>query len=185
MTGHILITGCSGSGKSTLIDALAARGRAVVPEPGLRIVQAQRAKGGTALPWQDPRAFLHLAAAQARRDLAAMQDKPGPVFYDRGLLDAAVGLYHVCGVPVQDTLGAKWPYARRVFVAPPWRAHFQTTPDRRHGFAEAVAEYQRITDALADLDCVTFELPVDTVTARVAFVERLSAPYTTSPNPLR
>lgn len=44
------------SQKSTLL--LERRGHPVVPEPGRRIVEEERQRGGTALPWTDAAALL-------------------------------------------------------------------------------------------------------------------------------
>src|ERR1700761_1182253 len=94
-SNRIVITGCSGGGKSTLLAELARRGFAVVEEPGRRIVKSELEKGGTALPWIDPIAFLHRAIEVALEDWDASGHLPGPVFFDRGLVDAASALEHL------------------------------------------------------------------------------------------
>lgn len=171
MTHHVLITGCSGGGKSTLANALANRGYSVVPEPGLRIVQGERERDGTALPWIDMHAFLWRAVEVAKADLARMAHKPSPVFYDRGLLDAAVGLEDLCGLPFRQTLGHGFPYAKCVILAPPWREIFATTEDRQHSFETATREYDRIRRAITALDCQTYELPRANLRTRLQMVE--------------
>jgi predicted ATPase len=172
MLKNILITGCSGGGKSTLLAALDARGHKTVLEPGLRIVSQERESGGTALPWVDLSAFLHRAAQMARRDLDQNSQAARPVFYDRGLFDAAVGLHHLHGTPLGDTMGPIFPYDQRTLVAPPWPKLFSRTQDRQHSFDQAVAEYHRIKRAIALLGCTEVPLPLSDVQARVAFVER-------------
>lgn len=88
----IVISGCSGGGKSTLLAELARRGYSTVEEPGRRIVRAELAGTGEALPWIDPEAFARRAIALALADLAAAQQLAGDVFFDRGVVDAAVAL---------------------------------------------------------------------------------------------
>lgn len=171
MTQHVLITGCSGGGKSTLTDALGKRGHSVVPEPGLRIVQEEKARGGTALPWIDAAAFLWRAVEVAQDDLTRMAHKAFPVFHDRGLLDAAVGLEDLCGVPIRDTLKHGFPYANRVVLAPPWPEIFATTEDRQHGFEAATIEYDRIRSALSELGCEALALPRVDLETRLRIVE--------------
>lgn len=171
MHSHILITGCSGGGKSTLLEALAKRGHSVVPEPGLRIVNEERERCGSALPWVDMRAFLQRAVEVAKADLTRMAQSSLPVFHDRGLLDAAVGLEHLDEVPLRETLGSPFPYDPRVLVAPPWQACFKQTPERRHDYAAAIAEYERIRVAMKRLDLVEVTLPLVDVEARADFVE--------------
>ena len=97
----VVISGCSGGGKSTLLDALQARGCDVVPEVGRRLVREELARGGQALPWTDPTAFLHrmvtmtLAAvpgARAKRaDLSAAGRR-------------AAGRQRAAGLPGADVL---------------------------------------------------------------------------------
>lgn len=154
--------------------ALAARGYATVPEPGQRIVDAQEAKGGTALPWVDMAAFLTEAAALARKDLARAAGSR--TFFDRGIFDAAVGLRHVAGVPLEWTLGPTFPYARRVVLVPPHAPWFARAAGRNKGFAEAVAEYQRLVAALKELDVDAITLPPASLETRVTQIEDVFGP---------
>lgn len=168
MTRRILITGCSGGGKSTLLAALADAGHATVPEPGRRIVRDELANGGDALPWVDPLAFCHRALAMARADLErAVGD---PVFFDRGLIDAAVALHHLQGTPVATTLDGPSPYSDPVFLAPPWPEIYATDPDRRHGLDAATEEYHRLDHALHGLGHSVLILPRVSVAKRLDFV---------------
>jgi len=172
VTQHILITGCSSGGKTTLINALSTRGHLVVPEPGLRIVQDERASGGTALPWVDMSAFLWRALEMAKSDFAEMATCNRPVFYDRGLLDAAVGLKILYSVPLSETIGSDFPYAPRIILTPPWREIFAQNEDRQHSFESATCEYNNIHGAINELSCEVVILPLVDVAERVAFVER-------------
>ncbi|MEO0664983.1 MAG: AAA family ATPase [Pseudomonadota bacterium] len=172
MAKHILITGCSGGGKSTLLAALAQRGHAVVREPGERIVRSEMASGGDALPWSNLEAFLWRALDMAREDLAHATDLKGPIIHDRGLLDAAVGLRDVFGVLFSVTMPGPFPYASPVIIAPPWPEHFSQTQERRHGFDEAVDEYDRICGTLDALGHSILSLPFADVATRVEWIER-------------
>lgn len=135
-------------------------------------MQDERASGGSALPWIDMSAFLWRALEMGKADLARMADQSPAVFYDRGLLDAAVGLKTLCDVPFNKTLGPVFLYATRVILAPPWRNIFEQTDDRQHSFKEATREYVRIRGAVRDLKCDIVTLPFLDIAARVAFVER-------------
>ncbi|WP_409999599.1 AAA family ATPase [Rhizobium leguminosarum] len=76
MNRSVLISGCSGGGKSTLLAELAARGHAVVEEPGRRIVKQELEGDGAALPWST---WLPLPAAQSRwRWLTTRRRVSGP-----------------------------------------------------------------------------------------------------------
>ncbi len=171
----ILISGCSGGGKSSLLNALRVHGFATVPEPGRRIVAEEIAGNGTALPWVDLKAFAQRAVDMARSDLADAADMDGLVFFDRGLIDAAVAMQHAGGRTCQELLGAERPYAKQVLIAPPWPDIFEADHERRHGLDEAEEEYGRLVKALADLGYEIVDLPKLPVRERVEFVLRVFA----------
>ena len=82
----ISVSGGPGAGKTTTLDALAARGFAVVPEVA-RAVIAERLAAGLS-PRPDPLTF---ASAILERDMAqyeAADRLVGPVFFDRLLCPA-------------------------------------------------------------------------------------------------
>ena len=166
----ILISGCSGGGKSTLLAELQRRGHAVVEEPGRRIIAAARVSGEDVLPWANPQAFLRRAIEMALADRAAVAALPGPVFFDRGLIDAASGLQALTGKPVLRPLADAHPSHRRVFFAPPWPEIHQTDPDRPHGLAAALAEHDRLARDYVALGYELVELPKVGVPARADFV---------------
>lgn len=170
MRRFVAISGCSGGGKSTLIAALARRGFATVAEPGRRIVAEQIASGGDALPWVSLERFARRAVEVARSDLVAAERMQGWVFFDRGLVDAAVALEHATGEPAGRTLGPDAAYHPRVFLAPPWPELFAEDEARRHGLAEAEAEYARLTKAYPALGYRPVILPRTGVEARADFV---------------
>jgi len=156
-----------------LLSALAKAGFATVPEPGRRIVAEAQAGDGAALPWVDLVAFARRAAEMAREDLEQAHALPGPVFFDRGLLDAAVALQHLAGTPLSDTLGSTFPYATSILFAPPWPEIFQQDAARRHEFDDALAEAVRIRAACDVLGLSVHTLPKASVTARVANIRSL------------
>ena len=167
---RILITGCSGGGKTTLINALADKGYVTVPEPGRRIVAEQKANSGKALPWIDLTAFSKRALAMAKDDLIEANKTKHLVFFDRGIIDAAIALEYSGGRLHRETLGDKQHYSPEVFLAPPWREIYKSDADRKHGFDEALAEYERIHSALLELGYHIHMLPKVCVNKRVDFV---------------
>lgn len=173
MNRFVIISGCSGGGKSSLLAELAWRGHAVVEEPGRRIVQEQVARNGVALPWADLAAFLRRAIAMALADREVAASQSGWVFFDRGLIDAVVGLEHETGEPVLQALGQAHRYHRHVFLTPPWPEIYVADPERRHGFDAAVAEYERLLAAYPALGYEVTILPKVSVTERADFVLRL------------
>lgn len=165
----VVISGCSGGGKSTLLAELAARGFATVEEPGRRIVAEEMEGGGAALPWVDPEAFARRAVAMARDDRTWMAGEPGRVFFDRGLVDAAVALAACGGEDVAQTMGESR-YCPTVFMTPPWPEIFRADAERRHGFDAALAEYGRLALAYPRLGYEVVEMPRMAVGERADFV---------------
>lgn len=166
----VVISGCSGGGKSTLLTELGARGFATVEEPGRRIVAQEMAGAGLALPWIDMAAFARKAMALALEDRARVEDQQSWVFFDRGLVDAAAALDAAGADSLDRALIEANRYHRTVFLTPPWREIYVTDSERQHGFAEAVAEYERLEGAYPALGYDVVVLPKTGVSARADFI---------------
>lgn len=170
MDRFVVISGCSGGGKSTLLAELARRGHTVVDEPGRRIVAQELEDGGSALPWVDAAAFARRAMEMSLADLAAAARSPGPVFFDRGLVDAAAALQHLTGEPAVEALCRAHRFNRHVFLAPPWPEIYVTDRERRQGLAEAIAEYDRLRTVYPSLGYEVRILPKASVKDRADIV---------------
>ncbi len=164
-----VISGCSGGGKSTLVAALAARGYATIEEPGRRIVRAEVAGDGQALPWRNLAAFADRAIARAKSDHQAAQILEGPVFFDRGLIDAIAALEHATGSSAADQVGG-FRYNSKVFLAPPWPEIYVSDSERTHDFAQAVAEYARLSAIYPRMGYTVVHLPKLAIAQRVNFI---------------
>jgi len=174
-----IISGCSGGGKSALLAELARRGFATIEEPGRRVVREELTSRGNALPWIDGIAFARRITALASQDYDAAGALPCPVFFDRGLIDAAVALEHFTGEAVLTNLAARYRYASSVFLAPPWPELFAADAERRHDFASAVAEYDRLAAAYPALGYEVITLPKLSIAERLTFVlERIGTSAT-------
>lgn len=171
-TQHVVLSGCSGGGKSTLLAELSRRGFPTVPEPGRRIVQEELRGNGQVLPWVDPAAFARRAADVAAQDRKHAANKIGWIFFDRGLVDAAVALQHAIGQPASTVLDQYDRYHSRVFLTPPWPEIYVSDNERQHGFTDAIAEYDRLLAAYAELGYETIVLPKVAVHERAEFVLR-------------
>ena len=177
MDRFVVISGCSGGGKSTLLAELGRRGHAVVEEPGRRIVEAELRSGGSVLPWSDGIAFARRALAMARTDHERAAELAGWVFFDRGMVDAAVHLQHFAGESARATLGVARPYSRQVFLTPPWPEIYATDRERRHDFDTAREEYSRLLEAYPALGYEVLVLPKASVTERADFVLAILAKH--------
>jgi len=166
----VLISGCSGGGKSTLLAELGKRGHAIIEEPGRRIIAEQTSPTAAALPWVDMTAFAHRAIEMALLDLSAADQQGDLVFFDRGVVDAAVALEHSSGVPYFNTLGNKQHYFETVFLTPPWPEIYSQDKDRRHNFSAAIEEFERLEMAFGKLGYDIISLPKVSPSARADFV---------------
>lgn len=177
MYNFVIISGCSGGGKSSLLAELGRRGHAVVPEPGRRIIAEERAAGGTALPWVDLAAFARRAVAMALNDRHGMRGRPGWVFFDRGLIDAAAALERATGEPALAPLADAHRYHPRIFLTPPWPDIYVPDDDRRHDFNAATAEYADLCRAYALSDYDLDLLPRTGIARRADYIlSRLAGP---------
>ena len=147
------------------------RGFAVVNEPGRRIVKEELQSDGSALPWIDAAKFARRAIATSLADIEAASAHPGRVFFDRGLIDAAVALEHLAGEPTRATIGTHR-FHRRVFLTPPWPGIYVADDERPHSFEAAVEEYERLLSAYPKLGYETIVLPKVDVAARADLVLR-------------
>jgi predicted ATPase len=165
----VIISGCSGGGKSTLLAELRRRSFATVEEPGRRIVKEELQGDGAALPWIDPAKFARRAITMALADIEAASAHDGWVFFDRGLIDAALALERIAGDPAMTTIGGHR-FHHRVFLTPPWPEIYVTDPERTHGLAAAVAEYEHLRTAYPKLGYQTIVLPKVSVAKRADLV---------------
>jgi predicted ATPase len=172
----VVISGCSGGGKSTLLAELARRGHTVIEEPGRRVIAETLAGDGSALPWIDMQAFARRAIGVSLRDRANAQHHEGWVFFDRGVIDAALALVHASGESAAELLCREHRYHREVFLTPPWPEIYRHDADRRHDIAVAVDEYERLLTAYPRLGYEVVILPKAPVEDRADFLlERLGA----------
>ncbi|AHD10866.1 AAA family ATPase [Phaeobacter gallaeciensis] len=169
-TRHVILSGCSGGGKSTLLTELSGRGFETVPEPGLRIVAQEMDSAGGALPWVNMEAFARCALQLARADRQRVATAKDWVFFDRGLVDAALALEHVCGLSVATTLDPAERYYDVVFLTPPWPEIYRQTAARRHSYAQALEEYTRLRSGYQTLGYDIVILPKTDVVARADFI---------------
>jgi len=169
MDRFIILSGCSGGGKSTLLGELARRGFATVEEPGRRIVIEEARNNGTALPWIDMEAFARRAIAMALEDRQKAPPE-GPIFFDRGLIDAASALRHINGDAFIETLRDAHRYNRLVFLTPPWPEIYRGDSERKHDFDAAVEEYERLVRDYDELGYDTVVLPKSGIEERADFI---------------
>ena len=169
----IVLSGCSGGGKSTLLSEMSRRGYTVQPEPGRQIVMEQMAICGDGVPWENVARFVDLTLSRAMYLYNSTPDA-GATFVDRSILDCAAACKHLFGrVPdhVENAV-ALYRYFPTVFMVPPWKEIFSTDRERKHGFADAVAEYERLIPFYETNGYRIVRVPMDTVANRADFLEQ-------------
>ena len=90
---RIVITGAPGAGKTTLLLALQTRGYTIVGDTARTIIQDRRRRGLSPRP--DPYAFAQEILRMDKENFVHHAANPGPVFFERGVLDALCGLDHI------------------------------------------------------------------------------------------
>jgi len=172
-TSHLyVLTGGPGAGKTALIDALGQRGVASVAESGRAVIRAEQAGGGDALPWRDRHAF---AAAMLAQDIAAycaVRTNTSPVVFDRGIPDV-LGYLRLEGLEPPAALHdavARYRYAARVFICPPWPEIYATDAQRRQTPAVAARTCEVMREVYGGLGYTLVEVPRLSIADRVSFV---------------
>jgi predicted ATPase len=127
-------------------------------------------RGGPAGHGADRMLFAELMLSWDMRSWAEARD--GLNFYDRGVPEL-VGYLRLCGfaVPEHFERAARLcRYAEPIFVAPPWADIYSNDEDRTQDFAEAVATYEAVRSAYAELGYRLADLPFVDVETRAGFV---------------
>jgi predicted ATPase len=170
----IALTGGPGFGKSTTLAALEARGYECVPESARAIIRERMRIGLPKRPTGG-----EFAEQILRQDLAqyrAMQRSKGPVFFDRGVIDA-LGMCYETGqaswVEVQQVLRES-PFHVEAFVFPPWEEVYVQDTERDQTFEDAVRIdgavrrwYQRCGFELVEVPRVDAEARCDFILTRM------------------
>jgi predicted ATPase len=170
----VVISGCSGGGKSTLLAELAARGFRTFAEPGRQIVKEQTAIGGDALPYVNDRAFGELCISRTMNLMIEAADADDYVFFDRGLIDPIAYCDHAgLDVPAHWTRAAElFRFNAKVFLVPPWPEIFANDAERKHSFADALAQYRTLPLTYERFGYAPVIVPKAAVADRADFILR-------------
>ena len=170
---RFILTGAPGAGKTTLIQALAARGHAVVEEAATD-VNAELLAEGIANPSAAPDFIDRIVAYQRARRL---DPDVAPQFHDRSAI-CTLALCRYLGLVEPASLTAELAevegfYERDVLFVD--NLGFMTpTPVRRISFEESL-KFEAIHEAAyRELGYELLRVPRATVEARVGLVERLA-----------
>jgi predicted ATPase len=116
--------------------------------------------------------FIDLCASKAIADFDRHAEVDHPVFFDRSFMDV-VSAVEFTGLQAPASLEVALStkrYAQLVFMSPPWEAIFESDSERRHGFADAVAEYEALVPTFRRFKYEIVFLPQMSVQDRLEFV---------------
>ena len=124
------------------------------------------------MPWENMQCFIDLCASKAIADFDEHAQADHPVFFDRSFMDV-VSAVELTGLQAPASLEVALStkrYAPIVFMSPPWEAIFESDSERRHSFADAVAEYEALVPTFRRFEYEVVFLPQVSVHDRLEFV---------------
>ena len=167
---RVILSGGPGSGKTTLLNALEARGYTIVNETARTIIQARHSRGLTSRPLP-----LEFAQEILNQDIEKYNQSylgAGPLFFDRGILDALCMLNQVSTFQhgELEALIKKYPYNRQVFILPQWREIYTHDSERDQSFIESTQVYEMLKKWYHRCNYEVVEIPKLTITERCDFI---------------
>jgi predicted ATPase len=167
---RIVITGGPGAGKTTLLLALQDRGYTIAGDTARTIIQDRRRRGLSPRP--DPSAFAQEILRMDIENFVRHAVSPGPVFFERGVLDALCGIDQV--TPLSESELSMWlsryQYFQKVFVLPPWKAIYVNDAERDHTFEHAESVGRIVQEWYRRCGYQVLEVPMVSVDLRCAMV---------------
>jgi predicted ATPase len=167
---RIVITGGPGAGKTTLLLALQARGYTIVSDSARTIIQDRRRRGLSPRP--DPSAFAQKALRLDIENFVHHAASPGPVFFERGVLDALCALDRVTPLDERELSMwlSKYEYFPKVFALPAWKAIYVNDAERDHPFEHAMSINRIAQEWYRRCGYQVLEVPMVPVDERCTFV---------------
>lgn len=172
MIRRFILTGAPGAGKTSILQALAARGHAVVDEAAHPVI-AEMTGEGHAEPWLDPSFTDRICRLQADERAAATAPLQ---FHDRSPV-CTLALAHFLPQPVSPFLAAEVArardlYDRRVFLVQPL-GFIVNTEARRISYEDTLKFEAAHIAAYEELGFELVRIPPGPVEDRAAMVETL------------
>lgn len=162
-------------GKSTLINELQNRGYVTIPEIARELIKEQQAIDGKALPWKNKKLYMELMFQQSIESFEkTIKDfkGTGPVFFDRGFLDALC-YAALEGIPIDQEIKSHAEnkrYNTNVFILPPWQEIYHTDEQRKQDWNEAVFTYNKMIQTYRWYQYDLVEIPKAPVNERADFI---------------
>lgn len=168
---YFILTGAMGAGKSTILKELRKLGLVCVDEPARQILAEQRAIGGDGVPEYDPKLFTELLLSRSIYQFHQMEDRQGPVLYDRGIPDN-ISYAKLFDLDLKPYINAshQYQYNRQVFFLPAWEAIYENDDERKMTFDQAKQFGEDVRNRYEDLDYSVITVPMSDPAARAEFI---------------
>lgn len=167
---QVVITGAPGAGKTTLLQALHARGFTIVSDSPRVIIQQRKQRGLSPRP--ERAEFVQQTLRMDIDNYRHHAASAGPVFYERGVIDALAGLHSLAplaGAELRAWL-QQYQYCPKVFLLPPWRDIYVTDAERDQTFEHALFVDQVTRQWYQQCGYDVIEVPMTTMEQRCVFV---------------
>jgi predicted ATPase len=173
MNTYFVLTGAPGAGKTAVLNILQQSGYHCQQEVARAIIQEQQLTGGDALPWRNKAAYLQLMIDRTIESYQQAQKENSPfTIFDRGLPDA-IAYAQIINSPLSselDTLANSYPYNRKVFVFPPWKAIYRTDEERKQNWDEVWQSYDAVKQTYERYGYHLIEVPTGPPQSRAHFI---------------
>lgn len=168
---YFIITGAMGAGKSTILTELRKLGLICIDEPARQILAEQRSIGGDGVPDHDPKLFTELLLSRSIYQFKQMENRHGPVIYDRGIPDN-IGYAKLFGLDLKISVNAshQYQYNKHVFFLPAWEEIYENDDERKMTFSQSKLFGDEVRKIYEDLGYNIIEIPMLPPSERAEFI---------------
>lgn len=169
----IIITGGPGVGKTSLLNAVQQPAISIVPEVARDIIREQIEINGDTLPWRNTVQYTNLMLSRSiesyQNTLNIAQQESGKLFlFDRGIPDTicyATMTKHP-DLEKMKTTARNYPYNKKIFLLPPWKAIYETDSERKQNWQEVMDTHIAMIQTYEELGYEIIQLPIGTLEKR-------------------